>query len=172
MEEVLEFDGDNVLEQMKQDGLKFLNNPNKPKTKLTRKKIYCHRGLYNSSGTNALCWLNSLLVVILHNLPDHMLFAFQNQKNKQMSTLNYSSDEKAFVGYAFDIFRQVIVSNADELEMLNGNAFGYPYAGKLGRIIRKWYNSKQGNDSSSYLYPETHVCLDELVLIYHHKLTG
>ena len=112
-----------------------------------------------------LCWLNSLLVVILHNLPDHMLFAFQNQKTKQMSTLNYSSDEKAFVRYAFDIFRQVIVSNADELEMLNGNAFAYLYAGKLGWTIRKWYNSKQGNHSSSFLYPDTHVCLDELVLM-------
>lgn len=60
-------------------------------------------GFFNDNDTNVLCWMNSLLMIMLHQIPVNVLWSLKQFEKTRWIDKEYSSDWKKFVGYAYDM---------------------------------------------------------------------
>ena len=123
-------------------------------------------GFNNFDKLNVLCWLNSLLMIVLHHLPMHVILSLIDMDFPRWTEMKYSCTMKEFIGHAYDLVRQMIQVDSSRKIALNGNGVIKPYPSRMAQIIRDDVNSTKGRSetSTSWIHPETQVDIIELMI--------
>ena len=123
-------------------------------------------GFNNDDEMNVLCWFNSLLMIVLHFLPMHVILPLIDMNFPNWTEMKYSSTNNEFVGHAYDLVRQMIQVQPKLRLALNGNGVIKPYPARMAQIFRNEINRKEGRgqNNSSIINPETQVDVAEMMI--------
>ena len=135
LEEMVKKSGDEMLELLKELSTSYNVGEDKPYFK-------AEIGFFNDNETNVLCWMNSLLMIMLHQIPVNVLWSLKQFEKTRWIDKEYSSERKKFVGYTYDMIRQMSDRSAENMEEMNGNVISAPYAEGIANIYRSHYNNK------------------------------
>ena len=100
LEEMVKKSGDEMLELLKELSTSYNVGEDKPYFK-------AEIGFFNDNETNVLCWMNSLLMIMLHQIPVNVLWSLKQFEKTRWIDKEYSSERKKFVGYTYDMIRQM-----------------------------------------------------------------
>jgi len=158
--------GDNLLDEMKMKAQVYLTDEGRKRMKNhSTKDIFPISGLKNDGEEEVLCWLNSVLIIVLHQIPMHVLLALVDMGLPKWFELKYSTKEKKFIGFVYDIVRQVMFEGPTLNMTLNGNGWIKPYTHAIAEIIKEeWNTTVPSITSHGWLHPHTQVDITEMFL--------
>ena len=162
-----EFSGDKTLVKFKEVAqVYFKREGQKRKSPQNMQKCVPPYGFNNEDGENVLCWMNSILMIVLHLLPKHVISSLTRMKFPSWTEMKYSTTENEFVGFAYDIVRQMIQVQPKYRLALNGNGITKPYPSRMAEIIRNDVNSTEGRGDgcSSWVTTDTHIDVMEMMI--------
>ena len=120
-------------------------------------------GLFNRKKNipkNHMSWLNSVTMIIIHQIPEHVIYAIsQLTKNRISDSASFLENRKyantfdKFAVMSYDLIRQMSCREIKNIATNCGTVIGTPYAGGMAKIFRDHYNTCnstfQINDKSS-----------------------
>ena len=158
--------GDNLLEEMKLKAQAYLTEDGKKRMENhSTTEIFPLSGLKNDGNEEVVCWMNSVLIIVLHQIPMHVVLALVDMGLPKWFDLTYSTKEKKFMGYVYDLVRQVMFQGPMLNMTLNGNGWIQPYTHTIAEIVKEEWNTSVPNITSfGWLHPDTQVDLTEMFL--------
>ena len=101
------------------------------------------------------------MLIAMHNLPEHVWISLADLNFPDWTKLRYSSDEKKFQAYGYDLMRQL--TNRITTEIHDGNTAALPYAARLVGIYTEDHN-RQNEAKDKKIKPGKQPSWDDLVV--------
>ena len=107
-------------------------------------------GLFNRKNNiqkNQMSWLNSVTMIIIHQIPEHVIYAISRLSKERISgSPSFLENRKyakpiEFAVMGYDLIRQMSCRSIKNIATNGETIIGTPYAGGMAHIVRDHYNT-------------------------------